>query len=74
MVGPWGWKLWATVALFLGLAVAPLGYPLVARVVFICAAGVELLLAFTLHQIVAKTRAARSTVPKASAPSSNRES
>jgi hypothetical protein len=66
MVRRWRWKLWATVGLLLALAVAPFGYPVAARVVFVCAAGVELLLAFTLNQLVARarpTRYERSTHP-----------
>ena len=64
MLGYRLWKLWATVGLFLVLAVAPFGYPLAARVVFVCAAGVELLLVLSLNQIVAQARRARSA-PKA---------
>ena len=73
MAGRWRWKLWATVGLFLALAVAPFGYPLAARVVFICAAGVELLLALTLNYIAAKAHQARSAVTDAPTPPDNRK-
>jgi hypothetical protein len=73
MARRWRWKLWTTVVLFLAFAVAPFGYPLAARVVFLCAAGVELLLALTMHRIAAKTRLTRTTVPDAPMPLDDRE-
>lgn len=53
-----------TVGLFVALAVAPFGYPLAARVVFILAAGFELVLVLWWRQVIARVRLAR-TAPKA---------
>jgi len=55
-----GWKLWATSGLFVVLAIAPLSYPLVARIVFICAAALEALFALSMRQIIARASQSRS--------------
>ena len=58
------WRLRATAGLFVALAAAPFGYPLVARVVLILAAGVELVLVLWWRQVLARVRLVR-TAPKA---------